>query len=165
MEHTHRVAFDEAEKIVRKNKYNEMERQPVINESKLREIIKTTLNEYRPYQKDGDVEYVGPDPEKDYDIGGFTPFNKRGKKVKTTSINDDGNRIVHQYGVTDFSHGKGNLCAKVADTVRKMFYQNDKIKWTYAEESYIDEIYGMILKLAQLTKQEGNRTRGYNGPE
>ena len=136
----------------------------ILNESQLREIIREALKEYRPYQKDGDVEYIGPDPDKDY-LSGFTPFNKRGKKVKSVSIDDEGNRVVHQYGVTDFSHGKGHLCAKVADTVKKMFYQNDKIEWTDAEKEYIDNIYTMILKFAEFTKQEGNKKRGYNGPE
>ena len=138
-----RVAFDKAEEIARR-KYSEMhqEKQPVkINESQLRQIIREALNEYRPYQKDGDVEYVGPDPDKDY-LSGFTP-----------------------YGSTPFSHGKGSMCSKIADAVKNMFYQNDKIEWTDAEKEYIDDIYHSILRFAEFTKQEGNKKRGYNGYE
>lgn len=135
-----------------------------LNESQLRQIIREALNEYRPYQKDGDVEYVGPDPDKDY-LSGFTPFNKRGKKIKNNARDDDGRLFTNQYGPTPFSHGKGDLCGKIADAVKNMFYQNDKIEWTDAEKEYIDDIYYDILRFAEFTKQEGNKKRGYNGYE
>lgn len=132
-----------------------------ITESQLRQVIREAINEFRSDNKDGDRRYVTPGGDTNVGTGLDYLTYRTGNRGKTQSANDDGKLFQHTSGPTVFSHGKGVICSRVADAVEDMFFGNKNIEWTDAEKEEIDKIRAAILHLATITKEEGNKKRGY----
>lgn len=144
-----------------------------LTESKLLDFIeegvKQTLKEYRgETYNDGDYHYIRPNGDNNIGTGlNFSTFGKEGKRSLTNMTFQDGDKLATApvNTRTPGHHGKGDICYRLANTVKDTFYGNDKIEWTDLEKEKIEEILGKIRALASLTKKEGNKKRGYDGPE
>lgn len=142
-----------------------------LSESKLKEMIKNAINEYKDGFRNPDLIYIRPNG--DDNIGSKLNYRsadeKAGKRAKTNfTYNTYDGKAVTISPITNankFMHGKGHLCSKLYDAVDDILQVNGKVVWTDKEKKAIRDIHNAIGNLAQLTKEEGNEKRGYNGPK
>lgn len=151
-----------------------------IDESTLRNIIykkvleELNLKEYRGVfdtdTSDGDRYYTRPNGTRTY-----PPYDsdssKMGKRALCNHYNNLMGKTHSVYGPNYLSHGKGSLCYQVMKFIEEKFQldstcePNGKIEWTEKELELVKKIELSLHNLARLSKKEGNKKRGYNGPE
>ena len=150
-----------------------------ISESELNDIIynkvlnELRLKEYRDTFSDGlDGDHFYVRPNGDTNIGTKLDYYHPGEGGKRTNktmrlhgINGKDTTSTVNYTNSVIYHGKGDLCSQIREKVEKLFFENSKIEWTDKEKDKISKILYEISSLADLTKKEGNKKRGYNGPD
>lgn len=143
-----------------------------LSESKLKEMIKNAINEFRDdnfRHPDGDRRLVRPNGETNImtNLNSISYGEKLGKRAKTNATSSlDGSRYTtFDNAGNKFMHGKGQLCHKAYNAIDDILQVNGKVVWTDKEKKAISDIKNAIGELAQLTKDEGNEKRGYNGPK
>jgi hypothetical protein len=140
-----------------------------LSESKLKEMIKNAINEFKDDYRNPDFMYIRPNG--DDNIGtklNYRSGEKAGKRAKINfkyDINGKTARFNPITGANKFMDGKGQLCYKLANAADEILQVNGKVVWTDKEKEAIRDIKNAIGDLAQLTKEEGNEKRGYNGPK
>ena len=150
-----------------------------IDESTLRNVIykkileELNLKEHRGTfgfgDADGDRYYTRPNGRTNYRP--YHDDSKMGKRALGIYKDIFTGERYKTYAPGEFSHGKGSLCYQVIKFMEKNFQldsdlnPNGKIEWTEKELKAIKNIEDSLFELAMLSKEEGNKKRGYDGPE
>jgi hypothetical protein len=140
-------------------------------------IINEAIDEFRSddyglHGHDGDFYYTRPNGETNIGTKLRWSDNSNTKRSKHNHRLPSG-ELPSVSGVEQvvYGHGKGSLCNNVIEFMQKEFQVDlfgkptGKIEWTEKEQEAISNITTELSKLAQLTKEEGNKKRGYDGPE
>jgi hypothetical protein len=137
------------------------------------EGVKQTLKEFRGddylNSPDGDWRYTSPSGKLHFPA--YDGNSRAGKRALGNFYNNLTGKMGKTYRPVEYSHGKGELCYEVIKFIEEKFQldsQNKpdgKIEWTENELELIDKIGLTLYKLAKLSKEEGNKKRGYNGPD
>lgn len=138
------------------------------------EGVKQTLKEFRGddylNSPDGDRRYTSPSGKLHFPAYN-DDYSKIGKRALGNSYNSLMGKMSKTYGPGEYSHGKGELCYEVIKFMEEKFQldnrnkPNGKIEWTEKELELINKIELTLYKLAMLSKEEGNKKRGYDGPK
>lgn len=144
-----------------------------LTDSALMGIINEAVDEFRGddiiNSPDGDRHYIMPDGRTNY--RSFSDDSKMGKRALGNSYINLTGKMYKTYGPSEVSHGKGDLCYQVNRFINEKFQlgsdwkPNGKIEWTEKELELIKKIKSSLHDLARLSKEEGNKKRGYDGPE
>lgn len=148
-----------------------------LTDSSLMGVINEAINEFRSddfglHGHDGDFYYTRPNGETNIGTKLKWSDNSNTKRAEHNHRLPDG-KLASVSGVEQvvYGHGKGSLCNNVIEFMQKEFQVDlfgkptGKIEWTEKEQEAISDITTALSKLAQLTKEEGNKKRGYDGPE
>lgn len=143
-----------------------------LTDSALMGIINEAVDEFRGddyISPDGDMRYISPNGITNY--RSYSYDSKMGKRALGNFHNNLTGRMDKEYGPNKVSHGKGDLCYQVVRFIEDRFQlghdlkPNGKIEWTEKELELIKKIESSLHDLARLSKREGNKKRGYDGPE
>jgi hypothetical protein len=149
-----------------------------LTDSSLMGIINEAIDEFRSddfgeHGHDGDFHYTRPNGRTNLGTKLKWSDNSNTKRAKHNHRFYPDGKLASVSGVEQvvYGHGKGSLCNNVMEFMQKEFQVDlfgkptGKIEWTEKEQEAINDIIIALSKLAQLTKEEGNKKRGYNGPE
>lgn len=158
-------------KKVLKKKISESALTNIIRKKLLEEL---NLREYRgddhSMGNDGDVYYTRPNGRRTYPPYD-SDYSKMGKRALGNHYNRLLGKVHNVYAPNYLSHGKGSLCFQVMKFLQEKFQldseskPNGEIEWTEKELELVNKIESSLHDLAMLSKEEGNKKRGYNGPE
>ena len=152
-----------------------------LNESKLRNIIsnivKEGINEFRgDTPLDGDNGVISPKTGEPYSYHVFKKDKQIGKRDVSSSV---GKHTSYKSGIADFeiNRGKGKMlsdlltkfeedCKEICgvDITSYPFKSIGKVEWTKRELDEFSKIRHILIFFPELTKIEGNKKRGYDGP-
>lgn len=148
-----------------------------LTDSSLIGIINEAIDEFRSddfglHGHDGDFYYTRPNGKTNIGTKLRWSDSSNTKRSKHNHRLPSG-ELPSVSGVEQvvYGHGKGSLCNNVIEFMQKEFQVDlfgkptGKIEWTEKEQEAISNITTALIKLAELTKEEGNKKRGYNGPE
>jgi len=163
------------EKKVIKKKVNESTLRNIIYKKVLEELnLKEFRDDYKLGVHDGDNVYVSPKGKTNHGTGldFYHPDEKEAGARHTRNMRGAEDKLFSYKGrENSFAHGKGDLISKAIDSVRDILQislpgePSGKIEWTKNELDEINKAISSLRSVAYLTKQEGNKKRGYYGKE